>query len=103
VSEEFKGRVFDEYAGQTGGWAYDNGWRYAGEYFGAVYIGGKFGETEADCLLMLREGDQPGRTVILHKHARQLVDIWSGQVQTKPDFDRMMQEVREYAQGYRKG
>lgn len=102
MSTEFWRNVFDEHAWRTGGWAYDNGRRYAGEFFGAAYVGERLGATEAESLLMLREGDTPGRTLILHQRPGQMTEIWSGQVETHQDFDQMMQQVGAYLEEYRK-
>jgi hypothetical protein len=100
MSEIFTGNRFDDYAYQMGGWVYDNGWRYQDEFFGAAYVGKTFGDTEDDCLLMLREGGIPGRTIILHKQGNQLTEIWSGQVDTREEFDKMMRVVNNYSTRY---
>jgi hypothetical protein len=92
---------FDKYAYETGGWAYDNGWRYQDQFFGASYVGERFDDTEADCLLVLREGPDPQYTYALHYQHGQLREIWAGLVASTDDYEKMMQRVREYAEFYR--
>ncbi len=95
---------FDRYALEKGKWAYDNGWRYKEEYFGAAYVGEEFGKTalgESNYLLMLREGNTPHRTLILHVIGSQFMEVWIGQVEAKDEFDQMMVGVNEYIEQYR--
>jgi hypothetical protein len=90
---------FDKYAWENGKWAYDNGWCYQGERFGAAYIREEFGKAETgelDYLLMLREGDVLHRTLIIHGIGAQLTEIWSGEIEARDDFDRMMKIVSGY-------
>ena len=89
---------FDQYAREHGSWFYDNGWTYKGEFFGAAYMRDEKSEAGrlVEYLLMLRDGDIPGRTLILHGVREDLVDVWAGQVETQVDFDRMNQIVAEY-------
>jgi hypothetical protein len=104
MSGDFKGNIFDEYAYRLGGWAYDNGWRYKGEFFGAAYVGEVFEGAksgEQNYLLMLRDGNTPDRTIILHKTGDQLNELWSGQVETKDDFDNMMNIINTYIKQYK--
>ena len=103
MSEDFKSNEFDEYAYIFGGWVYDNGWRYGDEFFSAAYRGEEFDGTESgkqDYLLMLRRGNIPGRTLILHNIEGRLTQIWSGQVETKDDFNNMMTVANSYINQY---
>ena len=106
MSDNFKNpNDFDQYASEHGGWEYDNGWRYQDRYFGASFAGKVFGNVqrgEHDHLQMLREGDESTRTVIIHIVGSSITEIWSGEVCTKIDFDRMMDSVNEYILQYEK-
>ena len=92
---------FDKYAYQMGRWVYDNGWGYADQFFGAAYIGECFDGTEADCLLMLREGDDRQQTYIVHNRSGQLSEVWSRQIGSEQDFEKMTQRVTQYAMSYK--
>lgn len=96
---------FDRYAREHGGWAYDNGWHYKGETFGAAYMRNEKSEagTLVEYLLMLREGDTPGRTLVLHYAQNESVEVWSGQVETRADFDQMTVVVDDYVGRRRDG
>jgi hypothetical protein len=90
---------FDRYAREHGGWAYDNGWRYKDDSFGASYIGKEFGSVKTgdyEFIQMLREGKLPTKTVIIHIVGPKVTEIWSGEVITESDFDEMMKTVDGY-------
>lgn len=93
-------RDFDRHARDHGGWFYDNGWRYKDEFFGSAYMRDEEVESGrlVEYLLMLRDGKTAHRTIILHQTRGQLVEIWSGLVTTKDDFDGMNAAVDEYVQ-----
>lgn len=105
MSADFKDpNEFDNYVWEKGKWAYDNGWRYKGEPFGSAYIREEFDSSEAgspNYLLMLRDGPIPHRALILHVIGPQLIELWSGQVESKADFDKMMIFVNSYIQEYK--
>jgi hypothetical protein len=87
---------FDTYAWDKGRWSYDNGWNYKGEFFGAAYVQNEVIKKEAgelDYLLMLRNGKVPNRTLIIRVLGTQFTEIWSGQIESKTDFDQMMDVV----------
>ncbi|MBT3315565.1 MAG: hypothetical protein HN390_13235 [Anaerolineae bacterium] len=96
---------FDRYAWEHGGWAYDNGWSYKDEFFGESYAGKNFGNAEKgdyDFLQMLRNGNVPSKTYIIHFVGAKINEIWSGDVVTKSDFDEMMEFVNKYIIQYEK-
>jgi hypothetical protein len=90
---------FDKYAWETGRWSYDNGWNYKGEFFGASYVQNeikKNAEGELDYFQLLRNGITHNRTILIHVHRTQQIEIWSGQVESKIDFDKMMEILKKY-------
>ena len=94
---------FEKYAWEQGGWAYDNGWGYKDEFFGESYEGKNFGDAKKgdyDFLQMLRNGNVPTKTYVIHFIGEKLNEIWSGNVVTKSDFDKMMEFVDNYILEY---
>jgi hypothetical protein len=100
MTDDFKNNdEFDTYAWDTGRWSYDNGSCYKGEFFGASYVQDELQKNDVEIpnyLLLLRNGDISNRTLIIHVLGTKLTEIWSGQVDSKNDFDNMMGFLREY-------
>ncbi len=106
MSNRFRtGNNFDKYAEDHGGWGYDNGWSFEGEYFAASYLGEEFQKPpdgEYSRLQMLRQGPTPHRTLIIHVDGKNIFKIWEGMVETAADFDAMMEFVKAYNENFRK-
>lgn len=81
--------IFDRYAAQAG-WYYDNGWRYQDESWDAYRRAG-FGVE--DYLVILRKAR---RTVVLHYISENIHEIWSGQIATEDDFDKLVNFLNNY-------
>jgi hypothetical protein len=90
---------FDKFAWGVGRWSYDNGWHYKGEFFSASYIQNeikKNNEGELGYFLLLRNGAIRNRTILIHVLGTHRTEIWSGQIESKGDFDKMMEILKEY-------
>jgi hypothetical protein len=76
-------------------WSYDNGWQYNGQswdaYRGHVYARGNY-------LVML---NQKQGTVVLHYEDGKPRELWSGQINERDEFDRLVQFLKDYDQQYR--
>ena len=85
---------FDAYAAKSG-WGYDNGWTYQDKLWDA-YAGTLFGK--GDHLVMLR--DRHARLLVVHYIDDQATEVWSGQVDTQEDFDKVIKHIGHYTNEY---
>ena len=95
---------FDRYAREHGGWFYDNGWGYKGEYFGSAYVRDERSEggRVVERLVMVRGGKIKNRTLVLHETfdgVLAVLEVWSGIVASRAEFDAMNAVVAEYVRG----
>ena len=72
--------AFDNYAAEYG-WSYDNGGLYLGQHWD-WYAGPTPG------LVLMRQ--PPARVAVVRYHGLIPSELWSGQVLTNTDFDRVM-------------
>jgi hypothetical protein len=72
--------VFDEYAAEYG-WSYDNGGSYLGQHWD-WYAG------QTPGLVLMRQ--PPARVAVVRYDGLSPSELWSGQVATDMDFDRVM-------------
>ncbi len=76
-------KVFDDYVAQFG-WVYDNGGQYRGEHWD-WYAGPVAG------LVLLRK--PPDRIALVRYGALMSSELWSGQILSDLDFDRVMSGI----------
>jgi len=91
-------QAFDDYAARFG-WVYDNGGRYRGldwdMYASNAHRWGMLPDgTVHNTVMVMRRG----RTTVaaVHFAGREPTEIWSGDVRTSGDFDRLMKIIAEY-------
>jgi hypothetical protein len=96
---------FDKHAKEQNKWIYDNGWTYKGGFFSS-YMLAEFDKVElaklVDYFVMLREDKKPNKAFILHGIDDKTHEIWSGFINTKDDYQKMMLVVNEFIEEYKK-
>jgi hypothetical protein len=94
-------QAFDDYAGRFG-WDYDNGGWYRGLPWDRYASGAHRWERLADGTVnQVVEILRRGRTTVcaVHNAGRVPREIWSGEIRTRADFDRLLAVIGGYMAG----
>ncbi|QPJ62891.1 MAG: hypothetical protein G3M70_13815 [Candidatus Nitronauta litoralis] len=81
---------FDDYAKKFG-WLYDNSWPFKNQNWESYFGPGEFSGYQ-----MLRQTS--GKMVLIKIAKPEPIAVWSGQVLTYSDFDKMIREIKYFAE-----